>query len=121
MYQCGTPKPTVANATLTLPVPVTNVSIGDTTIVTYLELLGLRSAIKYSTGGAAYISSPCIQAQLNTSAGIVDVDETNEVKGLGQLNSTGVTFSFMDTFASKANNYASFSASSDSGVCIYIL
>ncbi|KAI8607387.1 hypothetical protein BC830DRAFT_145747 [Chytriomyces sp. MP71] len=118
LYQCGTPKPDVA-ANRTIAVPVQTVSVADTTVVTYLELLGQRASIKYTSGGTVnYITSPCIQAQLakdNTT--IVDVPSKDNDQALAFLNSTGVTFTFgsYDVSAS-ANNSVQFPATTDPGV-----
>ncbi|KAJ1566107.1 hypothetical protein HK405_010945 [Cladochytrium tenue] len=115
LYQCGTPKPNVT-ATRIISVPIANVSISDTTMVTYFELLGLRSSIKYSTGGVSYITSPCVQSAANTSSGILDVDSYNTTHALEQINSVSVSFGYYDTLTSEANNSVSFDASADPGV-----
>jgi hypothetical protein len=115
LYQCGAPRPTVPEATHFFTVPVTKVAISDTTPVTYLELLGVRSSIKMTTGGVAYITSPCIQAQTNTSNAVVDVDTKVEATGLAQLASVDVVFAYFDSFSAKSNNTVSFPASSDPG------
>ncbi|KAJ3214914.1 hypothetical protein HDU67_001063 [Dinochytrium kinnereticum] len=97
LYQCGTPRPpaTVApNANRTLAVPVRKVSISDTTSVTYLELLGRASAIDYTSGGAQYIVSPCVQA----FTGVKDVNSTTPEAASAQLNSTDVFFQFFSSY-----------------------
>ncbi|KAJ3032126.1 UNVERIFIED_CONTAM: hypothetical protein HDU68_004436 [Siphonaria sp. JEL0065] len=116
LYQCGTPKPTVEGATQIIAVPIQNVTIGSTTVVTYLELLGLRNVIKYTAQGTSgYISSPCAQA-LVASGAITEVDTKNLSTGIQQVQSTGVYLHYMDTLAANVTNAVSFPASADPGV-----
>ncbi|KAJ3032125.1 UNVERIFIED_CONTAM: ATP-binding cassette sub- D member 4 [Siphonaria sp. JEL0065] len=111
LYQCGTPKPTVAGATVTIAYP-----IQSTTVVTFLELLGQRKAIKYTTeGNSGYITSPCVQA-LVASGVIVETDSKNITKGIAQVDSTGAYFNYMDSAAIHYTNSVSFPASADPGV-----
>ncbi|KAJ3263077.1 hypothetical protein HDU76_012320, partial [Blyttiomyces sp. JEL0837] len=96
LYQCGTPKPTnIPAKAQVIAVPITNVSIGDTTIVTYLELLGLRTTIKFAEDGTeSYISSPCVQAEKGTANEIKAIDTTNATKAAEQLASVNVAFEY---------------------------
>ncbi|KAI9349553.1 hypothetical protein BDR26DRAFT_628315 [Obelidium mucronatum] len=116
LYQCGTPKPTVAGATQIIAVPIQNLTLGDTTVVNFLELLGQRSAIKYTTSGTSgYISSPCVQS-LVASGAIIEVDSKNKTQGIQQIDSTNVYFSYMSSLGKNVSNYVSFPASADPGV-----
>ncbi|KAJ3166804.1 hypothetical protein HK101_011865 [Irineochytrium annulatum] len=116
-YQCGTPKPTLAfTPNATIAVPAKDVSLDDTTVVTYLELLGKRQAIKYTMGGTAgYIVSPCIQAEIaaNSTAAPQDLSAFTLDKQLGLLNSTSVTFAYPGGNSTKANNSVAFTVTSD--------
>ncbi|ORY45638.1 hypothetical protein BCR33DRAFT_765438 [Rhizoclosmatium globosum] len=118
LYQCGTPKPTVAGATLITSVPITNLSISDTTIVTYLELLGQRSAIKYTTAGTlSYISSPCIQAMAAANPPtIAEADSKNAKNGIAQVASTNVYFQYMGPWTANVTNEVTFPATADPGM-----
>ncbi|KAJ3191759.1 hypothetical protein HK101_007434 [Irineochytrium annulatum] len=117
-YQCGTPKPTDLSFTpnATIEVPAKDVTIADTTVVTYLELLGQRQAIKFTTDGTAgYIVSPCIQAEIaaNSTTAPQDVSAFTLDKQLALLNSTSVTFAYPGGNATKANNSVAFTVTSD--------
>ncbi|KAJ3167545.1 hypothetical protein HK101_011746 [Irineochytrium annulatum] len=118
-YQCGTPKPSGLSFTpnVTIEVPAKDVTIADMTSVTYLELLGQRQAIKYTTdvGVAGYIVSPCIQAEIaaNLTTAPQDVSALTLDKQLALLNSTSVTFSYPGGNATKANNSVVFTVTSD--------
>ncbi|KAJ3313215.1 hypothetical protein HDU76_002702 [Blyttiomyces sp. JEL0837] len=115
LYQCGTPKPTTIPAgAKVFSVPVNNISIGDTTIVTYLELLGVQTSIKYATDSTAqYIGSPCIQK----ANSIANIDTANATKATEQLKSVDVNFGFMAApLVSGLDNYVSFPATNDQGV-----
>ncbi|KAI8612879.1 hypothetical protein BC830DRAFT_1134802 [Chytriomyces sp. MP71] len=117
LYQCGTPKPTVPGATVIIPVPIQNVTIDSTTIVTYLELLGQRNAIKYTTSGTnGYISSPCIQAIMaNTPTAIQETDDKNPANQITQIQSTQAYFQYYSSIAANVSNAVTFPASADPG------
>ncbi|KAJ3048503.1 hypothetical protein HDU99_009149, partial [Rhizoclosmatium hyalinum] len=117
LYQCGTPKPDVKAKNI-IAVPITSVTVGDTTVVTYLELLGKRSAIKVTAGGTlGYISSPCVQALVaaNPSA-IIEADAKNKTHALEQITSTDAYFQWYGSLAKNATNAVTFPASGDPGV-----
>ncbi|KAI3660905.1 hypothetical protein MP638_006662 [Amoeboaphelidium occidentale] len=61
LYQCGTPKPSRAgNKIKYFAVPLQGVAVTDTTTTSFLEILGLRGAIK-GLGSAEYAVSACLQ------------------------------------------------------------
>jgi hypothetical protein len=74
LYQCGTPKPG-EDARVQLPealpddakffeIPIkSGVALPDTTIVTFVELLGLRSSVSYIS---SYYTSPCFKKLVNS-------------------------------------------------------
>ncbi|KAJ3057019.1 hypothetical protein HK097_001503 [Rhizophlyctis rosea] len=107
LWQCGTQRPADVVADRFISVPIDDVAIGDTTIVPYIEALGGRSTIKYSSAGQ-YTGSPCLQA-LNTTQSL---DDTNEQT---QIASVDTYFSFMDSANANATNYVSFAATTDPG------
>ncbi|KAJ3293156.1 hypothetical protein HDU79_000673 [Rhizoclosmatium sp. JEL0117] len=118
LYQCGTPKPDVPGAAQIISVPIQNLTTASTTIVTYLELLGKRSAIKHTTSGTlGYISSPCIQQLVATDASsIIEVDSKNKTHALEQIASTDVFFHYLTSIAVNTTNAVNFPASADPGV-----
>ncbi|KAI9102592.1 hypothetical protein DFS34DRAFT_400249 [Phlyctochytrium arcticum] len=58
LYQCGAPIPSVT-ANATIPVPITRIAVGDTTALTFLEMLGVTNTIKYAP--VNFLTSPCVQ------------------------------------------------------------
>ncbi|CAG8547517.1 5676_t:CDS:2 [Gigaspora rosea] len=61
LVQCGTPVPTGLPAgTKVFNISLNNVAILDTSVVPFLEALGLRSHI--TALGSSFVSSPCLQA-----------------------------------------------------------
>ncbi|KAJ3070254.1 hypothetical protein HDU98_006718 [Podochytrium sp. JEL0797] len=116
LYQCGTPKPTVPGATQTISVPIQNMTVGDTTLVTYLELLNQRQAIKFTTSGTlSFISSPCIQ-QMAAANQIIESDSKNQSHQIQQIESTAVFFNYFDPLAANVSNAVTFPASADPGL-----
>lgn len=96
MTQCGTPAPNATsfgNNTLFFNVPVKNVASLATTAVTFLEMLGRRSAIK-AVDTEALVSSPCVQYGLNRSE-IVGLADTNVTLRAEQFNAVELVFSSM--------------------------
>jgi iron complex transport system substrate-binding protein len=70
LYQCGTVNDTATllaeiddtDFAAILSIPLTEVGVLYTTMVPYMELLGLRTSISaILSGSAAYVSSPCVQ------------------------------------------------------------
>lgn len=61
LYQCGTPEPQLDFVpSVITPVPLPDgVAVTTTTVIPYLELLGLRGEIKTYLGNDSYVSSPC--------------------------------------------------------------
>ncbi|KAI8812083.1 hypothetical protein BJ742DRAFT_80342 [Cladochytrium replicatum] len=120
LYQCGTPKPDGAalNATRVIQVPIKSISAGDTTSITYLELLGVRNTIKY-TDSLEYITSPCIQAAEAAKLGPQNLN-TSATSDFSALNTADVALDYLDSISAKANNYVTFPATIDTsgyGVC----
>ncbi|KAJ3231685.1 hypothetical protein HDU81_003573 [Chytriomyces hyalinus] len=118
LYQCGTPKPTVAGATVVIAVPIQNMTIADTTIVPYVELLGKRSAIKYTTGGTlSYISSPCVQAEVAANPkSLQEIDSKNLTAGIEEIRSTDAYLQYYGSYTANVTNAVTFPASADPGV-----
>ncbi|KAI8833528.1 hypothetical protein BJ741DRAFT_612344 [Chytriomyces cf. hyalinus JEL632] len=118
LYQCGTPMPTVAGATVVIAVPIQNMTIADTTIVPYVELLGKRSALKYATGGTlAYISSPCVQAEIAANPkSFQEIDSKNITAGIEQIRSTDAYLHYYGSYTANVTNDITFPASADPGV-----
>nr|CAG8483654.1 5466_t:CDS:2 [Entrophospora candida] len=62
LYQCGTPAPTnLPTGTKVFPIAANKIAALDTTSVSFLEVLGLRSNI-VALDSTAMVSSPCIQS-----------------------------------------------------------
>jgi iron complex transport system substrate-binding protein len=70
LYQCGTVNDTATlldgmqdtDFAAIVPIPLTEVGLLYTTMVPFMELLGLRTSISaILSGSAAYVSSPCVQ------------------------------------------------------------
>ncbi|KAJ3072977.1 hypothetical protein HDU98_002459 [Podochytrium sp. JEL0797] len=118
LYQCGTPKPTVAGATQIISVPIQNLTISSTTAVTFLELLNERQSIKYTTSSTlAYISSPCIQEMVAKDPNaIIEADDKNMTRQIEQIDTTDVFLHYMNSVAANVTNAVSFPASADPGV-----
>eukprot|EP00004_Rigifila_ramosa_P011001 TRINITY_DN2318_c0_g2_i5.p2 TRINITY_DN2318_c0_g2~~TRINITY_DN2318_c0_g2_i5.p2 ORF type:complete len:350 (-),score=70.72 TRINITY_DN2318_c0_g2_i5:2-1051(-) len=65
---CGTPRPNLTEPVhATFEVPLTRVASTSTTLLTFFELAGARSAV-VAVNGAAFVSSPCLQALLAAGA-----------------------------------------------------
>ncbi|KAF9979322.1 hypothetical protein BGZ73_000016 [Actinomortierella ambigua] len=93
LYQCGAPVPDAAqfpNNTVFMSIPVKSVGTLATTTLTYLEMLGKRSAVKVvDTEGL--VTSPCVQASL-ASGEIKGVEDKDQALRGQQLNSVDVVF-----------------------------
>ena len=81
LYQCGTEPPADeldGRHGGVLPIPVsTGVSVASTPMISYLELLGLRTQIKGFLGSEALISSPCLLDLIDEGSVSVAPDGTN--------------------------------------------
>jgi hypothetical protein len=85
LYQCGTPKPNLTEENVKyFPVPMTDVAVGDTTITTFFELLGLRQEIK-ALASADYAISPCLQ-KMTADNGLINLkwDQSGNTTYLSQ-------------------------------------
>ncbi|KAG0237805.1 hypothetical protein BGW42_008426 [Actinomortierella wolfii] len=97
LYQCGAPKPDAAlfpNNTVILEIPLKSVGTLATTTLTYLEMLGKRSAVKVvDTEGL--VTSPCVQAGLAKGEikGVEDKDQTIRAQQLNSVDAVFATFS----------------------------
>jgi len=64
LYQCGTPAPTGLNSSVKVfPIPFSTIAITSTVEITFLEMLGVRTSIKY-VQDPEYITSTCLQAMV---------------------------------------------------------
>mmetsp|Transcript_29337 Transcript_29337/g.39858 ORF Transcript_29337/g.39858 Transcript_29337/m.39858 type:complete len:538 (-) Transcript_29337:238-1851(-) len=59
-YMCGTPKPDVTGANLTVEVPLSNVAFTATTMIPFFEVIGERESIAAMLTDPSYVSSPCV-------------------------------------------------------------
>lgn len=112
LTQCGTPQPTnLPNGTKYFTVPVKHVAAVYTTDVTFLEFLGVRSAITV-LGSSVDVSSPCAQKLLanNTIASL----SQNATMATEQEASVDVVFGAF-TAEPAQNNSVSISSTSDPG------
>jgi iron complex transport system substrate-binding protein len=83
LYQCGTEPPMEEldgrHATV-VPVPLEDVGLLYTTMIPFLEILGVRESISAFFGSASWVSSPCL-SQLFDEGKVAEVpDPTNETK-----------------------------------------
>ncbi|KAF9934396.1 hypothetical protein FBU30_002220 [Linnemannia zychae] len=94
LYQCGTTPPAAsnfANGTVFISVPVKAAASLTTTSVTYLEMLGKRSALKVvDTEGL--VSSPCVQLGLEKGE-IVGLEDNNLTLRAEQFKGADIVFS----------------------------
>jgi iron complex transport system substrate-binding protein len=81
LYQCGTNPPTDQldgrHATV-VPIPFTAAGIVYTTMVPFLELLGLRNKISTYLGNTKYVSSPCLRELIDDENVIEVLNTSNE-------------------------------------------
>lgn len=75
LYQCGTPAPTGLDPSVKVfPIPFTAIAITSTVEITFLEMLGVRTSIKF-VQDPEYISSACLQAMV--TAGVTQALSSN--------------------------------------------
>ena len=112
LYQCGTTPPAVSEFAghKFLAVPLQAVAIEDTTVLHFLELLGMQSTIRYSQ--TQYTTSQCLQA-LEASGEVATLASTaNAPLRATQLAAVSALF----TSSANANPMSiAFSASADPG------
>ena len=81
LYQCGTEPPTEeldGRHAGVLPIPTAgDIAVASTPMISYLELLGLRTQIKGFLGSEALISSPCLLDLIDAGSVSVASDGTN--------------------------------------------
>ncbi|ORX58066.1 hypothetical protein DM01DRAFT_1318768 [Hesseltinella vesiculosa] len=95
LYQCGTPAPAAANlpnGTEIYSVPVSSAAVLSTTVVPYLEVLGVVPSVKMVEGGD-FVTSGCFQKYL-TSGAAAEVSATNATLEQQQLSQVQVQFGF---------------------------
>ncbi|CAG8531846.1 5654_t:CDS:2, partial [Scutellospora calospora] len=111
LVQCGTPVPTNLPAgTKIFNISLNNVAILDTSVVPFLEVLGLRSNI--AALDPTSVTSPCLQL-LSANSSVVTISMTNTTLATEQLTKVDSVFnSMVDLTNPKA---ISISASSDPG------
>ncbi|TPX70943.1 hypothetical protein SpCBS45565_g01522 [Spizellomyces sp. 'palustris'] len=85
LYMCGTPAPVNPNAAAIISIPVTHVGTEDTTSLTFLEMLGVRQTIKYTTD-PGFITSPCIRK--------LNIPQFASTPTDAQMSNVNVTFSW---------------------------
>lgn len=61
LYQCGTSAPVGVSATRTFQVPLQSVAVDDSTVLRFLELLGLQWAVQFLQ--QPYVTSACLLQQ----------------------------------------------------------
>jgi hypothetical protein len=105
LQQCGTPPLDASvlslslQAPISIPLPIRERIIGieQTSMITPLEILGLRSAIKTTYVDTTYISSPCVQ-ELIASSEIVS--SPSSANGWTVPLVPDVTLNFLDPWSS---------------------
>ncbi|ORZ12924.1 hypothetical protein BCR41DRAFT_97858 [Lobosporangium transversale] len=99
LTQCGTPVPPASqfgNETVFVNIPVKNAASTATTAVAFIEMLGMRSALK-AVDTEGLISSPCLQYDLERGS-ILGIEDKDLAKRADQFKSVDVVFS---TFGSE--------------------
>ena len=96
LYQCGTEPPAAEdlpeNTAAVLSVPLQNgVGLTSTTMIPFLELLGLRTEIKAWFGFPGFISSPCLNEMVDDGT-VTVVNPTSNATAAAELEGI-VTFS----------------------------
>ncbi|CAG8553985.1 17019_t:CDS:2, partial [Racocetra fulgida] len=91
LVQCGTPVPTGLPAgTKVFNISLNNVAIMDTSVVPFLEALGLRSHITQL--GSSFVSSPCLQALISN---LTIISSSNMTLKSEQLSKVDAVFDSM--------------------------
>ncbi|KAI9034117.1 hypothetical protein DFJ74DRAFT_600737 [Hyaloraphidium curvatum] len=102
LFQCGTPVPSVPGVNKTFSVPLSTSSISDTTVVSYLEILGRLPGLKFVTAGTEdLIVSPCFQKEYATGT-IASASATNRSLAAQELASVGIQTVFSQSSAPNA-------------------
>ncbi|KAG0171299.1 hypothetical protein DFQ28_010792 [Apophysomyces sp. BC1034] len=91
LVQSGTPVPgDLANGTEVYQIPVTKVAALETTVVPYLEMLGVANTISVIQDGS-FVASACFEKRLAQNQ-ITDLSATNQTLRIEQLKSVQVQF-----------------------------
>ncbi|KAI9266743.1 hypothetical protein BDA99DRAFT_31496 [Phascolomyces articulosus] len=92
LVQCGTPPPQglAANAIIH-NIPVTNVAALETTVVPYLEMLGVGDSI-HLIADSSMVSSSCFQKYRETSNNVTELSATNVTLANQQADAVQVQF-----------------------------
>ncbi|CAO3633033.1 unnamed protein product [Cunninghamella blakesleeana] len=93
LVQCGTPAPansSLPNGTEIYQVPVKNAAVLSTTVVPFLEVLGVAETVKYVSSGD-FIASPCFQKYLSAN-GATELSTTNTSLSTQQLQNADAQF-----------------------------
>ncbi|KAG0246936.1 hypothetical protein BGX31_005424 [Mortierella sp. GBA43] len=102
LTQCGTPAPRAElfdSGAVFVWIPVTNAASTATTAVSFIEMLGRRSAIK-AVDTEALVSSPCIQYDLEHNT-VIGIEDKNQTLRAEQFQNIDVVFS---TFGAEPGN-----------------
>ncbi|CAO3631912.1 unnamed protein product [Cunninghamella echinulata] len=97
LVQCGTPAP--ANSSLpanteVYEIPIKSAAVLSTTVVPYLEALGVAETVKV-VSGSDFIASSCFQKYLsNTNNNVVELSATNTTLSNQQLQTAKAQFGF---------------------------
>ncbi|KAI7826714.1 hypothetical protein BX661DRAFT_213052 [Kickxella alabastrina] len=103
LYQCGSDKPSVKDASAYIPIPVTSASAWATTAAIFLEALGVQDDIK-NLGTAPSMVSACLQKLLDTV--IEPFNESNSTAVDQQEDTNTVVFSMPGGSDSNITNTA---------------
>ncbi|KAJ1899454.1 hypothetical protein LPJ66_002094 [Kickxella alabastrina] len=103
LYQCGSDKPSVKDASAYIPIPVTSASAWATTAAIFLEALGVQDDIK-NLGTAPSMVSACLQKLLETV--IEPFNESNSTAVDQQEDTNTVVFSMPGGSDSNITNTA---------------
>ncbi|ORZ18727.1 hypothetical protein BCR42DRAFT_411472 [Absidia repens] len=96
LVQCGTPAPPVSNfpnGTEIYQIPITKAAVLSTTVVPYLEMLGVAETTKFISGGD-WVTSSCFQKYLTGSNAPAEISVTNTTQSIEQLSQVQVQFGY---------------------------
>ena len=110
LYQCGTPRPAGYADHKNFSVPLQAVAVADTSVLHFLELLGVQGAVRYMQ--TEYTTSACLQAQAASGAILSLLPSTTTPAGQAQLAAVNALFTYS---ASPNPKSIAFTATSDPG------
>ncbi|CDS08531.1 hypothetical protein LRAMOSA09892 [Lichtheimia ramosa] len=91
LVQCGTTAPSVPQGTAVYNVPLTSVAALETTVVPYLEVLGVAESI-HLVADASSVTSSCFQKYRQESNNVTEMSSTNVTLANQQADTVQIQF-----------------------------